>query len=918
MRASSPRKQFLLEGAIPDDKEVESMKAYRLLAIDCIQCRIIVIFVLMMMFFACGEGVVSVSSLSANDASDSSSNDATLIDASLLDVCENCLSDMSGNLDDAPDDDPDGQIDFETLDETDAHIPSLDVDASTSVCSNSCDIIGEQKCVENGIATCIKDEIYQCLIWDFSIACNENQICDEKKVACVDACGDYCEQFSLILLPDTQYYTQEPAGSENVYNKQLQWVADNKEEENIKFVAHLGDITNNNVVSQWEVASQAHEILDKAQVPYSMITGNHDYIGTTPARTNTYFGEYFGKERYAGKNWYGGSYATVNNYAFFEVGHMKFMVLSLEYAPRKETLCWAERLIQKYPDRYVIVATHCYLTHDAKYGGSCPKLPYATNGSRGTDLWKEFISQHSNIFLVACGHVGDSEYRQRTGNSGNKVNEMLVDYQYEKRCTYSSAKDCVNHCKGASGSGNGWLRQLIFDPKTNTVTARTLSVLEGSSSTFPKGESEFFCSEYNEDGRQWYPSDPMDVAHQYSFVFNMNAPPDYKHDDGKYIGFNSRVINSTGSGQQYNPEIAVASDGGFIAVWEDDSSSEDGLDSRDIFAKGFLSGGCSSDLKEFVIHQETSGDQRHPDIAIDDKGDFVIVWEDDKDGNGYYEVFMRGFFADGSEKFSRKKVNTVSSNQQFHPKISMMPDGRFVVVWEDYSSGRQTPQILMRGFNADGSQRFPDRNVMDTVEGSRLKPDLFLDGNANVVVTWEDDTGADGYFQIFAKGFNPDGTDRFSKIVVNSKSSGQQRSPSIHGTPTGEFVVVWEDDQDKDGKYTIMARAFDSEGRQRIADMIISAGDGNDTEPAICVLEDGAFTVLWTTDNDSNGNTDLYWRHYSALGDGGDAQRVNYIQDGVQHRGALGCTKNKNGIVLWEDDNDGNGYSEIYGRGMSL
>lgn len=157
------------------------MKAHRLLAIGCTQGHVIVIFVLMMLVFACGEGVFSVSSPSANDAGDSSSNDATLIDASLLDVCENCLPDMSGNLDDAPDDEPDGQINFEILDETDAHTPSVDVDASISVCSNNCDIIGEQKCVENGIATCIKDEIYQCLIWDFSIACNENQICDEKK-----------------------------------------------------------------------------------------------------------------------------------------------------------------------------------------------------------------------------------------------------------------------------------------------------------------------------------------------------------------------------------------------------------------------------------------------------------------------------------------------------------------------------------------------------------------------------------------------------------------------------------------------------------------------------------------------------------------------------------------------------------------
>lgn len=861
----------------------------------------------------CGEGNLAISSIPVSDADAApilwdvvtSPEDAT------FDGDGDVSLDPNGELDDAPDGADDAGISEE------GDVPEYPDVPVLPTCSDKCGQIGEQKCEENGIATCMRDVVNNCLVWGEVESCGPNKLCDPQKIACIDACGDHCETFSVVLLPDTQYYTQEESGSANVYNKQLQWIANNKSKENIKFVAHLGDITNNNYISQWEVASSAHEILDKADVPYSMVTGNHDYIGTTPGRSNTHFGKYFGKDRYAGKNWYGGSYATVNNYAFFEVGHMKFMVLSLEYAPRKETVCWANRLIQKYPDRHVIIATHCYLTHDAKYGGSCPKLPYATNGSRGTDLWNELVSQHSNIFMVACGHVGDSEYRKRTGNSGNKVHEMLVDYQYEKRCANSSASACTNHCLGSPGSGNGWLRQLIFDPKNNMVTAKTFTVMNGSTSTFPKGQPAFFCSEHNTAERQWYPSDPDDVVHQYSFSFDMNTVPEYKYNNKNYIGFNARVINSTGSGQQYEPALAMAENGGFIAVWEDDSSSDDGMGNHDIFAKGFFAGGCASEVAEFTVNAETSFDQRHPDIAMDAAGNFVIVWEDDKDGNGYYEIFMRGFYSDGTERFARKKVNTVSGNQQFNPKVAMAPDGRFVVAWEDYSNGAATPQVFMRGFNSDGTPRFADRNVMDTVEGLRLKPDLFLDANANIVVVWEDDTGADGYYQIFAKGFHADGSDRFGRKVVNSKSAGQQRNPAVHGNSSGSFVVVWEDDQDKDGKYNVMGRAFHADGTQKIADSTMSGTSGNHTEPDVCMNEDGAFTVTWTDDSDSTGIPDIYWRHYSATGEAGDASRVNYIQDGSQYRSAIGCTPKGARVVLWEDDNDGNGYYEIFGRGFT-
>ena len=35
------------------------------------------------------------------------------------------------------------------------------------------------------------------------------------------------------------------------------------------------------------------------------------------------------------------------------------------------------------------------------------------------------------IFLVVAGHIGDSEIRTKTGNTGHMVHEMLVDYQFD-------------------------------------------------------------------------------------------------------------------------------------------------------------------------------------------------------------------------------------------------------------------------------------------------------------------------------------------------------------------------------------------------------------------------------------------------------------------------------------------------------
>jgi hypothetical protein len=78
-------------------------------------------------------------------------------------------------------------------------------------------------------------------------------------------------------------------------------------------------------------------------------------------------------------------------------------------------------------------------------------------GREGIDLWEELLQRHSNIFLVVSGHVQGVSYRQRTGNNGNLVHEILTDFQNEPVRGTGTAL------------GNGWLRVLTFDPALNRI-----------------------------------------------------------------------------------------------------------------------------------------------------------------------------------------------------------------------------------------------------------------------------------------------------------------------------------------------------------------------------------------------------------------------------------------------------------------
>ena len=219
------------------------------------------------------------------------------------------------------------------------------------------------------------------------------------------------DPFTVVLLPDTQYYTHQ-SSVDNRYSAQTSWIKSNAEAENIEFMIHLGDIVHNRNTypGQWQIADDAHRILEAGPdpVPYSVMPGNHDMTGSGPpgyTRNASLYNGYFGSDRFAGQPWYGGYFGTnESNYCFFSAGDLDFMVLSLEFLPRDETLTWANSVIQANPDRRVIVATHKYLNVD---GTRATATEYdGLIGNNGNQIFDKLVKNNENVFMVVCGHVG--------------------------------------------------------------------------------------------------------------------------------------------------------------------------------------------------------------------------------------------------------------------------------------------------------------------------------------------------------------------------------------------------------------------------------------------------------------------------------------------------------------------------------
>lgn len=282
----------------------------------------------------------------------------------------------------------------------------------------------------------------------------------------VSAFAQTSDDFTVVLLPDTQFYS---AVYPQIYQSQMNWIAANRATRKIQFVLGLGDIVDNgSSVTQWQNADAAVRILDRASIPYLMPLGNHDYDNIDPAgRSTTFFNQYFGPQRYAGRSYFKGNYPSGradNMWAIFNVNGHPYLVIALEFYPRDAALTWASDILQANPTLDAILVTHAYTYSDNSRIAFCdadsPPTYHMTDANNGEQMWTKFASQFPNIRLVLSGHIqtGTGVGRLATiGAGGNLVNQMLSDYQA--------------YAKG----GDGWLRILHFYPSQNRIDVTTYS-----------------------------------------------------------------------------------------------------------------------------------------------------------------------------------------------------------------------------------------------------------------------------------------------------------------------------------------------------------------------------------------------------------------------------------------------------------
>ena len=345
-------------------------------------------------------------------------------------------------------------------------------------------------------------------------------------------------------------------------------------------------------------------------------------------------------------------------------------------------------------------------------------------------------------------------------------------------------------------------------------------------------------------------------------------------------------------------DVSMDADGNFIVVWDSwhQDGDEYGLYAQRYFANGTPNGG------EFLVNEGTEYDQYNPQVAMDTDGDFVVTWEQQEDSD-QYQVFMRSFDKYASPRSSDINLSTqnyVFDSDEDHefPAIDMNDNGDIAITWTvTYEDGLyqygfagakfseadlHSNSALEDGFTFDSDEYGDGDSIFQGSEDYDFETDVALNNNGSMFVVMspndndlDESTDDSSFVALFdPNDSSPDNVENFSYWFNDGDGFwGPIAGLRVADDNDSRFVLTWQGGQDEE--QNIFAQVLDynnsySSVFQINTDMGDSEGGDNDRdEPHVAMNPEGEMVIVWEADDnhpmdessgvfgkvfDSNGN----------------------------------------------------------------
>ncbi|MEC7256753.1 MAG: hypothetical protein VXW58_02945, partial [Pseudomonadota bacterium] len=220
--------------------------------------------------------------------------------------------------------------------------------------------------------------------------------------------------------------------------------------------------------------------------------------------------------------------------------------------------------------------------------------------------------------------------------------------------------------------------------------------------------------------------------------------------DGSFAG-GEKSLDQGVSFEQAAQDVAGLGTGQFVQVWQEYSG--DLTNKADVKMQVFTKTGAAVGAA-VTVNTLTTGDQFAPKVAALKDGGFVVTWWGSLNADGSsWGVFAQRFDDAGAKLGGEFQVNTTTYSQQWTPEVIGLADGGFLVAWQSFDQDGSGEAIVGQRFAANGSMLGDEFIINSSTTAAQWNAGLAGNASGDVVVTWQSQHLGGTRWQVMSQSF---------------------------------------------------------------------------------------------------------------------------------------------------------------------
>ncbi len=366
---------------------------------------------------------------------------------------------------------------------------------------------------------------------------------------------------------------------------------------------------------------------------------------------------------------------------------------------------------------------------------------------------------------------------------------------------------------------------------------------------------------------------------------------------GEFLGADFPLVTTPSS--QTSPAATFDGVQNYLVVWEDARNSAD----ADIYGQMVDITGSLQSIN-FSI-SSVARDQYFPAAASDTRDEFLVVWQDSRQGN--WDIYGQRVSNEGALSGSDFEISTATSGQCF-PALAY--GSKYLIVWQDHRHGNW--DIYGQCISSEGDQG--DSFPIATAPGSQERPDVvYNSAKDEYLVIWQD--SRHGSWDIYGRRISGQCSPLGNGFPISQEPERQWYPALAYNGGGNQYLVVWWYDRSAAAGGDIYGQRLSPEGELLGIDFPISTAQGLQRFPDVAYSNfDNEYLVVWEDYRNPTGTAfDIYGQRVASDGEiKGDNFPISTAPDDQKLSTLAYNDLEDQCLVVWQDDRNYNW--RVYGK----